>query len=79
MTLAPHDTSADGPDPARAAELLEGGLGRRGFVRAALATGALLAAGTAVAGPAAAAPGTAPGCPGRSSSRARGRSTATST
>lgn len=65
MTLAPHDTSADGPDPARAAELLEAGLGRRGFVRAALATGALLAAGAATAAPAAATPGHRPRLPGQ--------------
>jgi acetamidase/formamidase len=56
MTHVPHDNAVDRPDPAAAAEQLERGLGRRGFVQAALATGALLAAGAATAAPAAATP-----------------------
>ncbi len=47
-----------GPDAATAAELLERGIGRRSFVQAALATGALLGAGVAGAAPARAHPGT---------------------
>ncbi|PWW22839.1 acetamidase/formamidase [Geodermatophilus normandii] len=46
------------PDPAAAAELVERGIGRRSFVRAALATGALLGAGVATAAPARAHPRT---------------------
>jgi acetamidase/formamidase len=56
MSHAPHEPAAPHPDGERAAETLERGLGRRGFVQAALATGALLAAGVATAGPAAARP-----------------------
>jgi acetamidase/formamidase len=57
MTMAPHDpTPADQPDPRVAAETLERGLGRRTFVQAALAAGAVLAAGVATAAPAAATP-----------------------
>ena len=52
MTPTPHDL----PDPATAAALLERGLGRRAFVRAALAVGAATAAGVATAAPASAAP-----------------------
>ncbi|SNR99408.1 Acetamidase/formamidase [Geodermatophilus pulveris] len=44
------------PHPAAAAELLERGLGRRAFVRATVAAGAVLAAGVAAAAPAAAGP-----------------------
>ncbi len=65
MTHAPHDMTADGLDPAEAAEVLERGLGRRGFVQAALATGAILAAGVATAGPAAATPAHRPRLPGQ--------------
>jgi acetamidase/formamidase len=46
------------PDPAAAAALVEGGIGRRAFVRAALATGAVLGAGVATAAPARATPRT---------------------
>jgi acetamidase/formamidase len=53
MTSAPQP--AERPDPGIAATLLERGLGRRTFVQAALATGAVLAAGIATAPPAAAA------------------------
>ncbi|CCH90226.1 Putative acetamidase/formamidase [Modestobacter italicus] len=53
MTSAPHP--AQRPDPEVAATLLERGLGRRTFVQAALATGAVLAAGIATAPSAAAA------------------------
>jgi hypothetical protein len=56
VTQIPHHPPTDRPDPATAAELLERGLGRRGFVQAALATGALLAAGVTTAAPAAATP-----------------------
>ncbi|GAA5652446.1 hypothetical protein [Geodermatophilus obscurus] len=56
MTATPHHPSTDRPDPAAAAELLENGLGRRAFVRAALAVGAAAAAGVATAAPASAAP-----------------------
>jgi acetamidase/formamidase len=56
VTHTPHDLSTDRPDPAAAAELLERGLGRRAFVRAALAVGAATAAGVATAAPASAAP-----------------------
>jgi acetamidase/formamidase len=52
MTSAPQP--AERPDPGIAATLLERGLGRRTFVQAALATGAVLAAGIATAPPAAA-------------------------
>ncbi|NEK58080.1 acetamidase [Geodermatophilus sabuli] len=45
------------PDPSAAAETLERGIGRRTFVQAALAAGALLGAGVATASPAAATPG----------------------
>ncbi|MGY1621823.1 acetamidase/formamidase family protein [Geodermatophilus sp. SYSU D00965] len=52
MTLT---TPEDGrPDPARAAELVERGIGRRAFVQAALAAGAVLGTGIATAAPAAA-------------------------
>jgi acetamidase/formamidase len=51
-----HDSTVPAPEPQEAAERLERGLGRRGFVQAALATGALMAAGVATAGPAAATP-----------------------
>jgi acetamidase/formamidase len=50
MTPAPHP--AERPDPGIAATLLERGLGRRTFVQAALATGAVIAAGVATAPPA---------------------------
>jgi hypothetical protein len=53
MTEGPH---ADRPEPAAAATVLERGLGRRAFVQAALATGAVFAAGVATA-PSAAATG----------------------
>lgn len=56
MTTTPHHPHTDRPDPAAAAELLERGLGRRAFVRAALAVGAATAAGVATAAPAAATP-----------------------
>jgi acetamidase/formamidase len=56
MTATPHHPSTERPDPATAAELLENGLGRRAFVRAALAVGAATAAGVATAAPASAAP-----------------------
>ena len=56
MTATPHHPSTDRPDPAAAAELLENGLGRRAFVRAALAVGAAAAAGVTTAAPASAAP-----------------------
>jgi acetamidase/formamidase len=56
VTATPHHPSTDRPDPAAAAELLENGLGRRAFVRAALAVGAAAAAGVATAAPASAAP-----------------------
>ncbi|TFV53520.1 acetamidase/formamidase family protein [Blastococcus sp. TF02A_35] len=56
MTTSSHDHTAPAPDPQEAAERLERGLGRRGFVQAALATGALMAAGVATAAPAAATP-----------------------
>jgi hypothetical protein len=65
MTHEPHDTPAHRPDPAAAAEVLEKGLGRRGFVQAALATGALLAAGVATASPAAATPSSRTRLPGQ--------------
>jgi acetamidase/formamidase len=65
MTHEPHDTPAHRPDPAAAAEILEKGLGRRGFVQAALATGALLAAGVATASPAAATPSAKTRLPGQ--------------
>ncbi|MGY1692255.1 acetamidase/formamidase family protein [Geodermatophilus sp. SYSU D01105] len=55
MTQPPHPTT--GPDPAAAAELVERGIGRRAFVQATLAAGALLGAGIAAAPPASAAPG----------------------
>ena len=50
MTATSQHPSTDRPDPAAAAELLENGLGRRAFVRAALAVG------VATAAPASAAP-----------------------
>jgi acetamidase/formamidase len=56
MTDGPR--TDDRPEPARAAATLEHGLGRRAFVQAALATGAVLAAGVATASPAAAGGGT---------------------
>ncbi|MGK5115165.1 MULTISPECIES: acetamidase/formamidase family protein [unclassified Geodermatophilus] len=46
------------PDPAAAAQIVERGIGRRAFVQAALAAGAVLGAGVAVASPASAAPRT---------------------
>jgi acetamidase/formamidase len=46
------------PDPAAAAELVERGIGRRSFVQAALATGALLGAGVVAAAPVQATPRT---------------------
>lgn len=62
MTPAPHPT--DGPHgpqhdvaPEAAAAAVERGLGRRGFVQAALAMGAVVATGVATAGTAAATPG----------------------
>jgi acetamidase/formamidase len=56
MSHPSHHLSTDQPDPAAAATVLERGLGRRAFVQAALATGAVLAAGVATAAPAAATP-----------------------
>jgi acetamidase/formamidase len=56
MTHASHETADPRLDGSEAASRLERGLGRRGFVQAALATGALLAAGVATAAPAAAGP-----------------------
>ncbi|SDY32840.1 Acetamidase/formamidase [Geodermatophilus africanus] len=56
MTHTPHHLPTGRPDPVAAAELLERGLGRRAFVRAALAVGAATAAGVATAAPASAAP-----------------------
>ena len=56
MTHTPHHPPTGRPDPVAAAELLERGLGRRAFVRAALAVGAATAAGVATAAPASAAP-----------------------
>ncbi|MCU1607940.1 MAG: hypothetical protein JWP46_4405, partial [Modestobacter sp.] len=44
MTHAAHGTEGTPPEPAVAAERLERALGRRTFVQAALATGALAAA-----------------------------------
>ncbi|MCZ2838501.1 acetamidase/formamidase family protein [Modestobacter sp. VKM Ac-2985] len=61
MTDAPHE----GPEPATAAALLERGLGRRAFVQAALATGAVMAAGVATASPAAATGGRRTRLPGQ--------------
>jgi acetamidase/formamidase len=56
VTHTPQHPPTDRPDPVAAAELLERGLGRRAFVRAALAVGAATAAGVATAAPASAAP-----------------------
>jgi acetamidase/formamidase len=63
MTAAPHP--AGRPDPGVAATLLERGLGRRAFVQAALATGAVLATGVATASPAAASGGRGVRLPGQ--------------
>jgi acetamidase/formamidase len=74
MTMAPHDsTPADRPDPRAAAEVLERGLGRRTFVRAALATGAVLAAGVAAGAPAAATPAGGTRLPGEVLQPGKGR------
>ncbi len=61
MTQAP---TPQRPDPAVAATLLERGLGRRTFVQAALATGAVVAAGVATASSAAASGGSGVRLPG---------------
>jgi acetamidase/formamidase len=63
MTAAPHD--AGRPEPEAAASLLERALGRRTFVQAALATGAVLATGIATAAPAAASGGGRARLPGQ--------------
>ncbi|MPR00249.1 acetamidase [Modestobacter sp. I12A-02628] len=60
MTLSPQHPRVD---PATAADLVERGLGRRAFVQAALATGAVLAAGVAAAAPAGATPSARPRLP----------------
>ncbi|MFW3169956.1 acetamidase/formamidase family protein [Geodermatophilus sp. CPCC 206100] len=56
MTLTTPE--AGRPDPATAAEVVERGIGRRAFVQAALAAGAVLGTGLAGASPAAATPRT---------------------
>jgi acetamidase/formamidase len=63
MTQAPQQDER--PDPAAAAERLERGLGRRSFVQAALAAGAVMAAGVATAAPAAATPAARSRLPGQ--------------
>jgi acetamidase/formamidase len=64
MTQAPHGTADHRPDPEAAAGVLERALGRRSFVQAALAAGAVMAAGVATAAPAAATPSNRTRLPG---------------
>jgi acetamidase/formamidase len=65
MTHTAGHRPTDEPDPAAAASVLERALGRRSFVQAALATGAVLAAGVATAPAAGASPGARTRWPGQ--------------